>query len=112
VSGDLQQERRGNQKLEHEQEIEPEGPALPARVLSIADPPPPPEIELPAPGAEAGGNELLATIEPASLDAPVTTAPDVGEPGGGGGGVDKAGGGASGGSGGGGEGATSGPSGA
>jgi hypothetical protein len=77
VSGDLQQEKKGHKKQEHEEEIEVEGPALPARVLSIGEPPPPPIMDLPGPGDNTDGNDLLATIEPAAL-------PDIGEPGGGG----------------------------
>jgi hypothetical protein len=84
VSGDLQQEKKGHKEQEHLEDIEVEGPALPGRVMSIAEPPPPPAIELPGPGDEAGDNDLLATIAPASIDIAESAAPDVGEPDGGG----------------------------
>jgi hypothetical protein len=102
VSGDLQQEKKGHQKQEHEEEIEVEGPALPARVLSIAEPPPPPTMDLPGPADNAEGNDLLATIEPAGL-------PDIAEPGGGNSDTGGGGGGGGGGKDGGGEGGASAP---
>lgn len=70
MSGDLQQEKKDHEKEEQAQEHELEGPALPARVLSIDEPPPPADVELPGPGADFGGNNLLATVEPAGIDAP------------------------------------------
>jgi hypothetical protein len=105
VSGDLQQEKKGHHKQEHDEEIEVQGPALPGRVLSIGEPPPPPVVDLPGPGDDAGDNDLLATIAPASIELP-----DIAEPGGGGGSDRSSGGGEGGGGTGGGDSGPSAPS--
>jgi hypothetical protein len=96
MSGDLQQEKKDHQKEEHEEIAELEGPAIPGRVLTINEPPPPNDVELPGPGDDTGGNDLLATIEPATVDVPDAASADGGsaDRGGSGGGGGGAGGGA------------------